>query len=273
VVAINTGRAFLDSSAGGKKCSLLRYRKEKSMKKVAIVTGESRGIGKAIVERLATDGFAVVVNYASSAPEAEEVVSTIRAEGGEAIAIEADVSDAGQVEQLFAKTLDRFGSVDVVVQNAGVMTLSPIAKADAATFDKVISVNLRGTFLVFVQAAQHISTGGRIIALSSSVLARSFPTYGPYIASKAGVEGLVHVLANELRGRNVTVNAVAPGQVATDLFLKDKSAQQIVEFTKMNPLERIAQPSDTSNVVSFLAGSDGGWINSQVLLANGGFAY
>jgi 3-oxoacyl-[acyl-carrier protein] reductase len=243
------------------------------MKKVAIVTGASRGIGKAIAERLAKDGFAVVVNYASSAPEAEEVVSKIRAEGGEAIAIEADVSDAGQVEQLFAKTLDRFGSVDVVVQNAGVMSLSPIAKGDAATFDKVISVNLRGTFLVFAQAAQHISTGGRIIALSSSVLARSFPTYGPYIASKAGVEGLVHVLANELRGRNVTVNAVAPGQVSTDLFLKDKSAQQIAEFTKMNPLERIAQPSDISSVVSFLAGSDGGWINSQVLLANGGFAY
>ena len=243
------------------------------MTKVAIVTGASRGIGKAIAERLAKDGFAVVVNYASSAPEAEEVVSKIRAEGGEAIAIKADVSDAGQVEQLFAKTLNKFGSVDVVVQNSGIMPLSPIGKGDAAAFDKVISVNLRGTFLVLAQAAQHISTGGRIIAFSSSVLTKSFPTYGSYIASKAGVEGLVHVLANELRGRNVTVNAVAPGPIATDLFLKDKSAQQIAEFTKMNPLERMGQPSDIANVVSFLAGSDGGWINSQVLLANGGFAY
>jgi 3-oxoacyl-[acyl-carrier protein] reductase len=243
------------------------------MKKVAIITGASRGIGKAIAERLAKDGFAVVVNYASSAPEAEEVVSKIRAEGGEATAIKADVSDAGQVERLFAQTLDKFGSVDVVVQNSGVMPLSPIEKGDAATFDKVISVNLRGTFLVLAQAAQHISTGGRIIAFSSSVLTKSFPTYGPYIASKAGVEGLVHVLANELRGRNVTVNAVAPGPIATDLFLKDKSAQQIAEFTKMNPLERMGQPSDVANVVSFLAGTDGGWINSQVLLANGGFAY
>jgi len=243
------------------------------MKKVAIITGASRGIGKAVAERLAKDGFAVVVNYASSVPEAEEVVSNIRAEGGEAIAIKADVSDAGQVEQLFAQTLEKFGSVDVVVQNSGIMPLSPIGKGDAPTFDKVISVNLRGTFLVLAQAAQHISAGGRIIAFSSSVLTKSFPTYGPYIASKAGVEGLVHVLANELRGRNVTVNAVAPGPIATDLFLKDKSAQQIAEFTKMNPLERMGQPADIANVVSFLAGSDGGWINSQVLLANGGCGY
>jgi len=247
--------------------------KEVAMKKVALITGASRGIGKAVAERLAKDGFAVVVNYASSAPEAEEVVSKIKAEGGEAIAIKADVSDAGQVERLFAQTLAKFGSVDVVVQNSGIMPLSPIGKGDAATFDKVISVNLRGTFLVLAQAAQHISTGGRIIAFSSSVLTKSFPTYGPYIASKAGVEGLVHVLANELRGRNVTVNAVAPGPIATDLFLKDKSAQQIAEFTKMNPLERMGQPADIANLVSFLAGSDGGWINSQVLLANGGFAY
>src|ERR1700730_5795513 len=243
------------------------------MKKVAIVTGASRGIGKAITERLAKDDFAVVVNYASSAPEAEEVVSKIRAEGGEATAIRADVSDAAQVEQLFAQTLDKFGRVDVVVQNSGIMQLSPIGKGDAAAFDKVISVNLRGTFLVLAQAAQHISSGGRIIALSSGVLTRSFPTYGPYIASKAGVEGLVHVLANELRGRNVTVNAVAPGPVATELFLKGKSEEQIAELSKMPPLERLAQPEDIARVVSFLAGPDGAWVNSQVLRANGGFAY
>jgi 3-oxoacyl-[acyl-carrier protein] reductase len=243
------------------------------MKGVAIVTGASRGIGKAIAQRLAKDGFAVVINYASSAGEADEVVSKIKAEGGDAAAIKADVSDASQVEQLFAQTLDKFGRIDVVVQNSGIMPLAAIGKGDAASFDRVISVNLRGTFLVLAQAAQHISSGGRIIAFSSSVLTKSFPTYGPYIASKAGVEGLVHVLANELRGRNVTVNAVAPGPVATELFLKDKTAQQIAEFTKMNPLERMGQPSDIANVVSFLAGSDGGWVNSQVLLANGGFAY
>lgn len=243
------------------------------MKKVAIITGASRGIGKAVAERLAKDGFAVVVNYASSAAEAEQVASIIKGQGGEAIAIKADVSDAAQVEELFRKTLKKFGTVDVVVQNSGIMPLSPIGKGDAATFDQVISVNLRGTFLVLAQAAQHISTGGRIIAFSSSVLTKSFPTYGPYIASKAGVEGLVHVLANELRGRDVTVNAVAPGPIATDLFLKDKNEEQLAQFTKMSPLERMGQPSDIASVVSFLAGPDGGWMNSQVLLANGGFAY
>ena len=242
------------------------------MKKVAIVTGASRGIGKAIAERLAKDGFAVVVNYASSAPEAEEVVSKIRAEGGEAIAIKADVSDAGQVEQLFAQTLDKFGSVDVVVQNSGIMPLSPIGKGDAAAFDRVTNVNLRGTFLVLAQAAQHISSGGRIIAFSSSVLTKSFPTYGPYIASKAGVEGLVRVLAQEMRGRKISVNAVAPGPVATELFLTGKTQEQINHLSKLNPLERLGQVQDIANVVSFLAGPDGGWVNGQILRANGGMS-
>ena len=246
---------------------------EQHMPRTALITGASRGIGAAVAERLAKDGFAVVINYVSNAPDAEQVVAGIKAQGGEAIAIQADVSDAGQVEKLFAQTLGKWGTIDVVVQNSGIMPLSPIGKGDAETFDKVISINLRGTFLVLAQAAQHVSVGGRIIAFSSSVLTKSFPTYGPYIASKAGVEGLVHVLANELRGRNITVNAVAPGPIATDLFLKDKSAQQVDEFTKMNPLERMGQPSDIANVVSFLAGPDGGWINSQVVLANGGFAY
>src|SRR5205085_8342102 len=146
-------------------------------------------------------------------------------------------------------------------------------KLDLDEFDKVIATNLRGAFLVLGQAAQLVSSGGRIIAFSSSVIAKSFPTYGPYIASKAGVEGLVRVLANELRGRSITVNAVAPGQVETDLFLKGKSDARIDELKKMNPLERLGQPEDMANVVSFLAGPEGGWINSQVLRPNGGFAY
>jgi 3-oxoacyl-[acyl-carrier protein] reductase len=136
----------------------------------------------------------------------------------------------------------------------------------------VIATNLRGAFLVLGQAARHISEGGRIIAFSSSVLAKAFPTYGPYIASKAGVEGLVHVLANELRGRNVTVNAVAPGPVATELFLNDKTPEQIEQLSKLPPLERLGQPEDIAKVVSFLAGPDGGWVNGQVLRINGGFA-
>jgi 3-oxoacyl-[acyl-carrier protein] reductase len=186
--------------------------------------------------------------------------------------VKGDVGNPADVENLFEVTLKTFGSVDVVVNNAGIMPLSPISKSDLELFDRVINTNLRGTFLVLAQAAQHVAPGGRIIAFSSSVLAKSFPTYGPYIASKAGVEGLVHVLANELRGRNITVNVVAPGPVATQLFLGDKTQEQIDQITKMAPLERLGQPEDIANVISFLAGPDGGWVNSQVLRANGGFA-
>jgi 3-oxoacyl-[acyl-carrier protein] reductase len=242
------------------------------MAKTAIVTGASRGIGRAVAMRLARDGFAVVVNYLSNVREADEVVAAIKSAGGEATSIKADIASPAHVERLFEETLKTFGSINVVVNNSGIMPLSAIGKGDVEVFDKVISTNLRGTFLVLAQAAQHVAAGGRIIAFSSSVLAKSFPTYGPYIASKAGVEGLVHVLANELRGRNITVNAVAPGPVGTDLFLRDKNEEQIAQLSKAAPLERLGQPDDIANVVSFLAGPDGGWVNSQVLRANGGFA-
>jgi 3-oxoacyl-[acyl-carrier protein] reductase len=240
--------------------------------KVAIVTGASGGIGRAIAIRLARDGFAVVVHYSGNAKKGEETVTDILNAGGIAIAVQADVANAADVELLFKKTLDTFGGIDVVVNSAGIMLLSPISEGDLAGFDKVIATNLRGAFVVLCQAAQHVSTGGRIIALSSSVIAKAFPTYGPYIAAKAGVEGLVHVLANELRGRNITVNAVAPGPVATELFLKGKNEVQIEQLSKVPPLERLGQPDDIADVVSFLAGPDGGWVNSQVLRANGGFA-
>jgi len=242
------------------------------MNKTAIVTGASRGIGRAVAMRLAHDGFAVVVNYASNADQADAVVAAIKSTGGRAISLKADVSNTADVERLFEETLKAFGSIDVVVNNSGIMPLSPIGKEDLEVFDKVISTNLRGTFVVLAQAAQHVASGGRIIAFSSSVLAKSFPAYGPYIASKAGVEGLVHVLANELRGRNITVNAVAPGPIGTELFLNGKTEEQIDEFSRMAPLERLGQPDDIANVVSFLAGPDGGWVNSQVVRANGGFA-
>jgi 3-oxoacyl-[acyl-carrier protein] reductase len=240
--------------------------------KTAIITGASGGIGRAVALRLARDGFAVVVNYAGNATKAEETVNEIKSAGGQAIAVQADVANASEVEDLFKKTLATFGRIDVVVNSAGIMPLGRIADGDMEVFDRVIATNLRGAFLVLRQAAQHVGEDGRIIALSSSVLAKSFPTYGPYIASKAGVEGLVHVLNNELRGRKVTVNAVAPGPVATDLFLKDKTEAQIDQFIKLSPLERLGQPDDIANVVSFLAGPDGGWVNGQVLRANGGFA-
>ena len=243
-----------------------------SSTKTAIITGASGGIGRAVALRLARDGFAVVVNYAGNAAKAEGVVNEITSARGQAIAVQADVANAGDVERLFKKTLHTFGRIDVVVNSAGIMPLGRIADGDIEMFDKVIATNLRGAFLVLRQAAQHVVEGGRIIALSSSVLAKSFPTYGAYIASKAGVEGLVHVLNNELRGRKVTVNAVAPGPIATDLFLKDKTQAQIEQFSKLAPLERLGQPEDVANVVSFLAGPDGGWVNGQVLRANGGFA-
>jgi 3-oxoacyl-[acyl-carrier protein] reductase len=243
-------------------------------KQSAIVTGASRGIGRAVATRLARDGFAVAVNYAGNAIKAKEVVADIKAAtaAGQAIAVQADVASAADVERLFREAVVAFGGINVVVNCAGIMPLSPIAGGDLELFDKVIATNLRGTFVVLGQAARQISPGGRIIAFSSSVIAKAFPTYGPYIASKAGVEGLVRVLANELRGRNITVNAVAPGPVATELFLTGKAEAQIEELRKLPPLERLGQPEDIANIVSFLAGPDGGWVNGQVLRANGGFA-
>jgi 3-oxoacyl-[acyl-carrier protein] reductase len=242
-----------------------------SLTKSAIVTGASGGIGRVVAKRLAKDGFAICVHYAGNPAKAQSVVVEINNAGGKAVAVQADVAKASDVENLFKQTLEAFDEVDVVVHSAGIMPLLPISGGDVETFDKVITTNLRGTFLVLGQAAQHVPAGGRIIAFSSSVIAKSFPTYGPYIASKAGVEGLVRVLANELRGRNITVNAVAPGQVETELFLKGKSAARIDELKKMNPLERLGQPEDMANIVSFLAGPDGGWVNAQVIRANGGF--
>jgi 3-oxoacyl-[acyl-carrier protein] reductase len=239
--------------------------------KGAIVTGASGGIGRAVAMRLARDGFAVVVNFAGNATRAEETVAAISAAGGRASAIKADVASAADVDRLFAESASALGTIDVVVNSAGIMPLGPIAAGDVDGFDKVVATNLRGTFLVLSRAATQVAPGGRIIAFSSSVIGKSFPTYGPYIASKAGVEGLVHVLANEMRGRQITVNAVAPGPVATDLFLQGKSDAQIEQLTKLAPLERLGQPDDIAGVVSFLAGPDGAWVNGQVLRANGGF--
>ncbi|KPC53741.1 SDR family oxidoreductase [Amantichitinum ursilacus] len=243
-----------------------------SNQRVALVTGASRGIGRAVAERLATDGFAVAVNYAGNTAEAQKTVEQIKAAGGQAVAIQGDVGNPQDVARLFDTTQQTFGRIDVVVNAAGSMPMAPIDEANLDAFDSVIATNLRGTFLVLAQAAKRLGDGGRIIAFSTSVLAKSFPGYGPYIASKAGVEGLVHVLANEMRGRNITVNAVAPGPVATEMFFKGKSEELINNIAKMNPMERIGQPAEIASVVSFLAGPDGAWVNSQVLRANGGFA-
>lgn len=240
--------------------------------RVALVTGASGGIGKVVARRLAKDGFSVVVGYSGAAAKAKIAVKDIQAASGQALAVQADISKPESVTGLFEQTLSAYGRIDVVVHCAGIMPLSPIVKGDVELFDHVISTNLRGTFLILCEAAKQVAEGGRIIAFSSSVVAKSFPTYGAYVASKAGVEGLVHVLANELRGKNITVNAVAPGPVATELFTKGKSEEEMDKIAKMAPLERIGQPEDISGVVSFLAGPDGRWVNAQILRANGGFA-
>jgi 3-oxoacyl-[acyl-carrier protein] reductase len=243
-----------------------------SSNKTAIVTGASGGIGRAIAERLAADGFTVVVNYAGNVARAEETVKAIEATGGTAVAIRGDVSDADDVTRMFDSAKTRYGRIDVVVNSAGIMPMAPITESSLADFDRVLATNLRGAFLVLAHAARHLGEGGRIIALSTSVIAKSFPSYGPYIASKAGVEGLVHVLANELRGRGITVNAVAPGPIGTDLFFNGKTAEQIAQIGKLAPLERIGTPAEIAAAVAFLAGPDGAWVNSQVLRVNGGFA-
>ncbi|MFL6451914.1 MAG: SDR family oxidoreductase [Bryobacteraceae bacterium] len=241
-------------------------------KKAAIVTGATGGIGHAVALRLAKDGYAIRAAYAGNAARAQQLVAAIKSSGGAAIAVKADVSSAPEVELLFKTALDEFGRIDAVVHTAGVMPMGKIADGDLEAFDRVIATNLRGTFLVLSHAARHVSEGGRILAFSSSVLAKSFPGYGAYCASKGGVEALVRVLTNELRGRNITVNAVAPGPTGTDLFLKGKSQSLIDELAKMAPIERLGTPEDIANTVSFLAGPDGGWVNGQIVRVNGGFA-
>ena len=242
------------------------------MSKTAIITGASGGIGKAIALRLAADGFNVVLHYSGKSAPVQETIKQIEAAAGKAVGVSADVTKEKEVASIFKEAISAFGTIDVVVHSAGIMPLSPIVENDVELFDKVIATNLRGTFLVLAQAAKQIAQGGRIMALSSSVIAKSTPTYGAYIASKAGVEGLVKVLAAEMRGRQVSVNAIAPGPVATPLFLEGKSKEQIEQLSKIAPFERLGQPEDVARVVSFLAGPDGGWVNAQVVRPNGGFA-
>jgi len=236
----------------------------------ALVTGASGGIGRSIALRLAADGFAVAVHYAGNPATADKVVREIEQAGGRAAAMQGDVAEPEDMRRVFEAAAQLTGAVDVVVHSAGIMSNLPIAGGDLAQFDRMIRTNLRGAFVVLGEAAQRVPAGGRIIALSTSVIGKAFPTYGPYIASKAGVEGLVHVLANELRGRNVAVNAIAPGPVGTELFYQGKSEQQIAQIANLAPMERLGTPDDIAHAVAFLAGPDGAWVNAQVLRVNGG---
>jgi 3-oxoacyl-[acyl-carrier protein] reductase len=238
--------------------------------KVAIVTGAARGIGAAVAERLAGDGFSVVINYSGDAKSAEALARKIEGSGGRALTAKADVSDVKAVRGMFEATEAAFGGVDVLVNNAGIMKLAKIADSDDALFDHQIAVNLKGSFNAMREAAKRLRDGGRIVNFSTSVVGTKLETYGVYAATKSAIETMTAILSKELRGRSITVNAVAPGPTATNLFLAGKSQELIDRFAKMNPLERLGTPADIAAAVAFLVGPDGSWINGQVLRANGG---
>ena len=240
--------------------------------RVALVTGASRGIGAAVATRLAADGYAVAVNYAGNEAAAHATVAAIEGAGGRAIAVRADVADAFDVKRMFATIEDTLGRVDVLVNNAGVLPYVTIAETSDDVFARTMAINVTGTFNTMREAAARMNDGGRIVNFSTGVLHMAPPTYGVYAATKGAVEALTRVFAKELRGRAITCNAVAPGPVATELFLNGKSDALVEQIAKSAPLERLGQPDDIAGVVAFLAGPDGGWVNGQVLRANGGMA-
>jgi 3-oxoacyl-[acyl-carrier protein] reductase len=243
---------------------------ETAKSRVAIVTGGARGIGRETASRLAADGYAVVVGYAGNRDRAEAAVKEITAAGGRADAVQADVADEQQVAALFDTAEARYGGIDVVVHAAGRMYLAPVADLDLAELDAVHRTNIRGTFVVAQQSARRIRGGGAIVTFSTSVVGLAFPGYGAYSASKGAVEALTMVLARELRGRDVTVNTVAPGPTATDMFFEGKDEETVARLAAQPPLERLGTPGDIANVVAFLASPAGHWVNGQVVRANGG---
>jgi len=240
--------------------------------KAAIVTGASRGIGRAIALRLAQDGFAVAVNYASRAQDAEEVVRAIEAAGGRAIALQGDVAQAGDCARLFEEAEKAFGGVDVVVNNAGVIQpgTTLVADTDDALYERIFSINTRGTFNMLRLAATRLRQGGRIVNFSTSAIGLAMPGYAVYGAAKAAIETMTNIFAKEMRGKGISVNAVAPGPTATDLFLDGKPAELVDRLAKAAPLERLGTPEDIAHTVAFLVGPQGEWVNGQTLRLNGG---
>jgi len=240
-----------------------------STPRVAIVTGGSGGIGRVVAERLAADGMSVLVHYAGNLARAKETVDAIVAAGGTASSAQADVADENEVAALFNEAERRYGGVDVVVHTAGIMLVSPLAELDLDDLDRMHRTNIRGTFVVDREAARRVRAGGAIINFSTSVTKLGFPGYTGYAASKGAVDAMTLILARELRGRDITVNAVAPGPTATPLYLEGKEQSVIDRMAQMTPLERIGTPADITEAVAFLAGP-ARWINAQVLYANGG---
>lgn len=238
--------------------------------RVAVITGGSRGIGRSVVRCLASDGFSIVIAYASNQGEANAAMTEAEAQGVKAIAVAADIADSRAVARLFDQAEQTFGGIDVVVNAAAVMSLAPLADFDLAVLDRMHRTNIRGTFVVDQQAVQRVRPGGAIINFSSSVIGRVLPGYTGYAASKAAVEAMTFILAHELRGRDVTVNAVAPGPTATNMFLEGKDQELLNQFANAVPLERLGVPDDISRVVAFLASPAGHWINGQTIRVNGG---
>lgn len=237
--------------------------------RVAIVTGGSGGIGRAVAERLAADGMRVIVHYSGNEGRANDVVEQITDAGGTAAAVGGDVADETAMAGLFDETEQLYGGIDVVVHAAGIMLLSPLVDLGLDDFDRMLRTNVRGTFVVAQQAARRVRAGGAIINFSSSVVKLAQPTYSAYAATKGAVEAVTLILAKELRGRDITVNTVAPGPTATPLFLEGKEQAAIDHIASFSPLERLGEPVDMAEVVAFLAGP-ARWVNAQVIYINGG---
>ena len=243
-----------------------------SIVKVAIVTGASRGIGKAIAIKLSASGYQVIVNYANNATEAQLVVSQIVQTGGEALAVQADVSKFQQFENLFNIAEKTYGPVDVLINTAGVSKLSPIADSDDEMFDYLFNVNVRGTVNGLKLAAKRLKQGGRIVNFSSTAVATSTPGMGLYVGTKAAVEAISKVFVKELRGRQITVNMIAPGLIRSEMFFEGKTVEQIVQMEKLSPLERFGDVEEVADAVAYLISEDAGWVNGQLIRVNGGVA-
>lgn len=239
--------------------------------KTAIVTGSSRGIGRAIAMHLAALGANIVINYTSRPDQALETVEEVVRQGVEAISVQADLGHVEDVKSLFAAALAAFGRIDILINNAGIMRNKPLAEVTEEDFDQHFSINVKGTYFACQQALQHMREGGSIINFSTSVIGQMFPAYSVYAGTKGAVEQFTRQLAKEFGPRRITINAIAPGPVNTELFTADKTEEQIQAVARLNAFGRIGEPEDIANVIEFLVSDQARWVTGQTLRVNGGF--